>query len=188
MTDYIVLSMDLGRGDDLTVHRVLPLADIPWADRKLWAPDAAYKDGTYYLYFPAQDASGIFRIGVATATTPHGPFAAQLLPMVHSYSVDPAVYADTDGAFYRTPPRNDPNPMRWPLAATTLQLITSDRGRNHLALPLASPLTRYSLLRRHLGRTAPAVGGRHVRRLNVQHDRACRRRGARSPPALRSAT
>jgi hypothetical protein len=30
------------------------------------APDAAYKNGTYYFYFPAKDKEGIFRMGVAT--------------------------------------------------------------------------------------------------------------------------
>jgi beta-xylosidase len=40
----------------------------------MWAPDAACRDGRYYLYFPAKDASGRFRIGVAIGERPEGPF------------------------------------------------------------------------------------------------------------------
>ncbi|MDB5420418.1 MAG: glycosyl hydrolase 43 family protein, partial [Brevundimonas sp.] len=65
MRDYRVLSMD-SIGGLVTVGPVaFTLADVPWADRQLWAPDAAFKDGRYYLYFPAKDADGVFRIGVA---------------------------------------------------------------------------------------------------------------------------
>jgi hypothetical protein len=73
---------------------------VPWADRQLWAPDAACKDGKYYLYFPAKRADGIFQIGVAVSDRPEGPFAPEPQPIDGSYSIDPAVFADDDGAFY----------------------------------------------------------------------------------------
>ena len=67
MVDYVVLSRDARGGGPTTVHAdVLKLEDVPWASGKLWAPDAAYKDGTYYLFLPAQDRPSVFRIGVAT--------------------------------------------------------------------------------------------------------------------------
>ena len=63
MRDYHVLSMDR-IGGEVTVHPVaLDIQDVPWAARQMWAPDAAYKDGTFYLYFPAKDKAGAFRIG-----------------------------------------------------------------------------------------------------------------------------
>src|SRR5437868_11300034 len=49
MKDYHVLSMDSIKGK-VTDHGVaLALKDVPWAGRQLWAPDAAYANGTYYL-------------------------------------------------------------------------------------------------------------------------------------------
>src|SRR3546814_21063281 len=68
--------------------------DVPWADKQLWAPDAAEKDGTYYLFFPAKDHDGIFRIGVATSPSPTGPFTAQPQPIRNSSSIHPAQFHD----------------------------------------------------------------------------------------------
>ncbi|PHR91720.1 MAG: alpha-N-arabinofuranosidase [Robiginitomaculum sp.] len=100
MRDYIVLSMD-EVGGKVTQHDVaLDMADVPWVGRQMWAPDAAYKDGTYYLYFPAKDKDGVFRIGVATSSTPEGPFTPRDKPMAGSYSIDPAVFKDGDGEHY----------------------------------------------------------------------------------------
>ena len=39
-------------------------------------------------------SNGIFRIGVATAARPEGPFVAQPQPLAGSYSIDPAVFSD----------------------------------------------------------------------------------------------
>ena len=75
MADYHVFSMETV-GGPVTDHGVaLKLEDVPWASKQLWAPDAAYKNGTYYLFFPARDAEGVFRIGVATGDSPSGPFS-----------------------------------------------------------------------------------------------------------------
>lgn len=100
MRDYHVLSMDK-IGGKVTDHGVaLDLKDIPWAGRQLWAPDAAYKNGTYYLYFPVKDKQDVFRMGVATSKSPTGPFKAEPQPIAGSYSIDPAVFTDTDGKSY----------------------------------------------------------------------------------------
>ena len=73
---------------------------VPWASKQMWAPDAAKKNDTYYLYFPAKDKQGAFRIGVATSKSPVGPFKAQPQPIKGSFSIDPAVFTDTDGKTY----------------------------------------------------------------------------------------
>jgi hypothetical protein len=106
MRDYRVLSM--GRiGGPVTVGPVaLDVKDVPWASKQMWAPDAAYRGGTYYLYFPARDrvldknGLGTFRIGVATSKGPTGPFKAEPTPIAGSFSMDPAVFTDTDGKAY----------------------------------------------------------------------------------------
>lgn len=100
MRDYHVYSMDR-IGGKVTDHGVaLDLKDIPWAGRQLWAPDAAFRNGTYYLYFPVKDKDDIFRIGVATSKSPVGPFKAEPTAIPGSYSIDPAVFTDTDGQSY----------------------------------------------------------------------------------------
>ncbi|RAJ91037.1 glycosyl hydrolase family 43 [Larkinella arboricola] len=100
MRDYHVLSMDKIGGPVKDHGVALDLNDVPWAGRQLWAPDATYKNGTYYLYFPAKDKQDIFRIGVATSKSPTGPFKAEPEPIKGSYSIDPTVFQDTDGKFY----------------------------------------------------------------------------------------
>lgn len=100
MRDYHVLSMD-HIGGEVTDHGVaLDVEDVPWAERQMWAPDVAHKDGTYYLYFPAKDKDGVFRIGVATSSKPEGPFKPEEKPIEGSYSIDPAVFQDDDGNYY----------------------------------------------------------------------------------------
>lgn len=100
MVDYHVFSLD-SVGGEVTDHGVaLDMKDIPWVDKQLWAPDAACKNGKYYLYFPARAADGIFRIGVAVGDRPEGPFVAEPEPMKGSYSIDPATFVDDDGAAY----------------------------------------------------------------------------------------
>ncbi len=100
MQDYHVLSMP-GPDGPVTDHGVaLHVKDVPWAARQMWAPDATEKDGRYYLFFPAKKADGIFQIGVAVGDDPAGPFTAQPNPIAGSYSIDPAVFADADGAYY----------------------------------------------------------------------------------------
>jgi len=100
MRDYHVFSMDK-MGGKVTDHGVaLDVKDVPWAEKQMWAPDAAYKNGTYFLYFPAKDKEGVFRIGVATSKSPAGPFKPEAKPIEGSYSIDPAVFTDTDGKTY----------------------------------------------------------------------------------------
>ena len=100
MRDYRVLGMDKV-GGKVTVHPVaLDIAQVPWAKQQMWAPDAAHKNGTYFLYFPAKDKEGAFRIGVATSKSPTGPFTARPQPIKGSFSIDPAVFTDDDGKSY----------------------------------------------------------------------------------------
>jgi len=100
MMDYHILSMD-AVGGKVTDHGVaLHIKDIPWAGRQLWAPDAAFANGTYYLYFPVKNKKDVFQIGVATSKTPEGPFTAEKEPIKGSYSIDPCVFKDDNGSYY----------------------------------------------------------------------------------------
>lgn len=100
MKDYHVFSMETIDGPVTDHGVVLDVKDIPWAGRQLWDCDCTCKDGKYYMYFPLKDQTDIFRIGVAVADKPEGPFISQPDPMKGSYSIDPAILDDGDGNYY----------------------------------------------------------------------------------------
>ncbi|XXH02186.1 hypothetical protein Hte_008554 [Hypoxylon texense] len=105
MVDYHVFSIDSlesytsdsTEAPKVTDHGVVLSAEqVPWVSRQLWAPDAAYRKGKYYLYFPARDTESVFRIGVATGDSPAGPFVPEPEPIPGSFSIDPASFVDDD--------------------------------------------------------------------------------------------
>lgn len=98
--DYHVFSMSAVGGDIRHDGPIMHVGDVPWARDRLGAPDAIERDGTFYLYFPAEDDRGVFRIGVATADDPAGPFQPRPEPIAGSYSVDPCIFEDDDGSYY----------------------------------------------------------------------------------------
>jgi hypothetical protein len=100
MEDYHVISLNDPDAEAVDHGVALHVKDVPWADKQMWAPDAAYKDERYYLYFPAKRADGIFQIGVAVAESPIGPFIPEPEAIIGSYSIDPAVFRDDDGKYY----------------------------------------------------------------------------------------
>lgn len=100
MEDYHVLSLSDFNSPCVDHGNALHLRDIPWASKQLWAPDAVCKNGVYYFYFPARDKDDIFRIGVATGSSPSGPFTPQPNYIPGSFSIDPAVLMDEDGKAY----------------------------------------------------------------------------------------
>lgn len=100
MEDYHVFTMDSISSEVKDNGVALHVKDVAWAERQMWAPDAACKNGKYYLYFPAKRANGIFQIGVAISDSPVGPFVPEPEAIEGSYTIDPAVFEDEDGKFY----------------------------------------------------------------------------------------
>ena len=100
MEDYHVISMDSIDSKAVDNGVALHVDDVPWAKQQMWAPDANEKDGKFYLFFPAKDFEGIFRIGVAISDSPTGPFKAEPKAIEGSFSIDPAVFKDDDGVYY----------------------------------------------------------------------------------------
>lgn len=100
MEDYHILSMDSPTSEAVDNGVALHVNDVPWAAKQMWAPDAAEKDGNYYLFFPAKDHDGIFKIGVAVSDSPVGRFTPQPEAIKGSFSIDPAVFKDDDGSYY----------------------------------------------------------------------------------------
>jgi len=100
MEDYHVFSMESITSVTVDNGVALHVNDVAWAEKQMWAPDAAYKNGKYYLYFPAKRSNGVFQIGVAISDSPTGPFVAEKEAIKGSYSIDPAVFEDEDGIHY----------------------------------------------------------------------------------------
>lgn len=100
MEDYHIISLDSPEGEATDNGLALHIKDVPWAEKQMWAPDAACKEDKYYLYFPAKRPDGIFQIGVAVSDSPTGPFVAEPEAIKDSYSIDPAVFKDEDGKHY----------------------------------------------------------------------------------------
>lgn len=84
---------------------VLHSRDVSWGLEQggfMFAPDAAYKDGTYYFYYPHPEKNWKgWRIGVATSDRPEGPFTDQGF-IEGTDQIDPTVFIDDDGQAYLT--------------------------------------------------------------------------------------
>lgn len=100
MEDYHVISMQHIDAPAVDHGMVLHIRDVPWAKRQMWDSDVQYYHGKYYMYFSAKRANGIFQIGVATSSSPRGPFVAEQNAIEGSYSIDPCVFKDTDESYY----------------------------------------------------------------------------------------
>jgi hypothetical protein len=71
----------------------------------MWAPDCAYRNGTYYYYFPHPSDTrwnDTWKIGVATSSKPASDFkSAGYIEGLGGFAmIDPAVFMDTDGQAY----------------------------------------------------------------------------------------
>ncbi|MFT4205394.1 MAG: glycoside hydrolase family 43 protein [Chitinophagaceae bacterium] len=100
MEDYHVISMDTPESEAKDNGVALRVEDVSWVQKQMWAPDANEKDGKYYLFFPAKNHEGIFKIGVAVSNSPTGPFVPQPEAIQKSFSIDPAVFRDDDDSYY----------------------------------------------------------------------------------------
>ncbi|MFL6575208.1 MAG: family 43 glycosylhydrolase [Povalibacter sp.] len=102
MEDYHVFSSD--NLTDWKDHGVIvKQTAVDWVDSSayaMWAPDAVFKDGKYYFYFPAIAKTGGFRIGVAVADKPYGPFTPAATPIEGVKGIDPSVLIEKDGSAY----------------------------------------------------------------------------------------
>ena len=103
MADYHVFSSEnLTQWTDHGV--ILSQQDVPWGNPEgysMWAPDCVEKDGRYYFYYPNATRQGRgFAIGVATATSPTGPFTPEAKPIEGVTGIDPCVLIDDDGQAY----------------------------------------------------------------------------------------
>ncbi len=85
--------------------KIIDQTEVPWGKKDgfgMWAPDCIEKDGVYYYYFPAPptDKSAFRRVGVATASSPEGPYLLEDDYIKGVDGIDPNVFIDDDGKAY----------------------------------------------------------------------------------------
>lgn len=88
--------------------QILEASQVPWGRPEggfMWAPDCAYKNGTYYFYFPHPTGAGkewnnSWKIGVATSKKPASGFNVQGYIQGLKSMIDPCVFVDDDGQAY----------------------------------------------------------------------------------------
>lgn len=83
--------------------KIFSLDDIEWADDRAWAPQAAERNGKYYLYCPVHKKDGGMAIAVGVSDKPEGPFTDIGHPLVDEgdwNDIDPTVFIDDDGQAY----------------------------------------------------------------------------------------
>ncbi len=85
---------------------ILRASDVEWGRPEggfMWAPDCAFKNDTYYFYFPhpsGTEWNTTWKIGVATSSHPASDFVVQgFIPGLDSH-IDPCVFVDDDGQAY----------------------------------------------------------------------------------------
>ncbi len=72
---------------------------VPYSDDLLYAPDAQFRDGTYFLFYCLANRTSTE--GVATSTSPVGPFLkGRVIDTKGINQIDPCVFIDDDGQAY----------------------------------------------------------------------------------------
>jgi beta-xylosidase len=87
---------------------ILSSDDVSWGRPEggfMWAPDCAYKNGTYYFYYPHPSGSNwndSWKIGVATSKKPASDFTDQgYIPGLGGFAlIDPCVLVDEEDSAY----------------------------------------------------------------------------------------
>jgi hypothetical protein len=105
---HILKSTDMKNWTDLGVK--LSLSNFSWANANAWAGSVCYKNGKYWWYVPVNDrATNAMSIGVASSTSPEGPFTDalgralitnQTPGCTNQFVIDPGVFVDDDGQAY----------------------------------------------------------------------------------------
>lgn len=85
---------------------ILRASQVSWGRPEggfMWAPDCAYKNGTYYFYFPHPSGTkwdNTWKIGIATSKSPAKDFKVQGYIKGLESRIDPCVFIDDDGHPY----------------------------------------------------------------------------------------
>lgn len=83
------------------VGHVFPDNSPSWAEAHFWAPEIAYDNGKYYIYYTAKKKDGPLCVGVASATNAKGPYRDHG-PLIcqEAGSIDGFQIRDDEGKLY----------------------------------------------------------------------------------------
>ena len=106
VADHVFSSNDLVHWVD--EGEILHSRDVHWGRPEggfMWAPDCAYKNGTYYFYYPhpsETDWNATWKIGVATSDRPASGFVDRgYIEGLGGFAmIDPCVFVDDDDRAY----------------------------------------------------------------------------------------
>ncbi|MBN2674694.1 MAG: family 43 glycosylhydrolase [Deltaproteobacteria bacterium] len=113
---YVLSSTDMVNWSD-NGGPVMGWNTFSWANANAWASQMVERNGTFYWYVPVNYNGGGMAIGVATSSSPTGPFSDPIgAPLVDdawematwnyefdyntAYTIDPTVLIDDDGQAY----------------------------------------------------------------------------------------
>ena len=110
---------------------LLDLADVGWAggSTNAWAPSVLQRGGTYYFYYSV--GGNTSRIGVATGTSPTGPFTDSGQPLL----------SDTTGSPARQFEAIDPMVFTDPVSSKTYLYAGGSRGSTLRVFEMGADLT-----------------------------------------------
>ncbi len=97
----------LYRSEDLANWTYVSGALTPPAEElgdSFWAPEVAFSDGVFYMYYSVGSSDKMHQLRVATSKHPHGPFTdtgkTLVNPAVYSFAIDAHPFQDDDGQWY----------------------------------------------------------------------------------------
>lgn len=151
----VLRSRDLVDWEELGGALTPPSADARY---QYWAPEAAYHEGKFYLYY----AMGMIepesmQLRVATSRRPEGPYTDTGTPLLdcehNRFAIDPHPFRDRDGKWYLFYARNYPNTDGGFHAGTGLAMdrlvgMTKLAGECRTVLRARYPWTLYEANRR----------------------------------------
>lgn len=97
----MIKSVDLQHWEE-----VGPVLEPPSEERggSFWAPEVAYHEGVFHLYYHASGNGLGFRIRVATSRALEGPYVDTGMPMTdvtsNPFAIDSTAFRDDDGQWY----------------------------------------------------------------------------------------
>ena len=151
----LLRSTDLVNWQELGGALTPPSADARY---EYWAPEAAFHDGTFYLYYAMGGVEEEkFGLRVATSAAPEGPYTDTGTPLAectgNRFAIDPHPFRDADGRWYLFYARNYPNTEGGfhpgtGLAVDRLVRMTRLAGECRTVLRARYPWTLYQANRR----------------------------------------
>ena len=95
------------RSEDFARWEPGPAALVPpegWEDGDYWAPEVAYREGTFFLYYSVGLGHAGHHLRVATSDRPEGPFRDSgrplLDPATAPFAIDAHPFRDADGRWH----------------------------------------------------------------------------------------